>query len=123
MANKARGLDRITKAFGYSMQGLRAGWRHEAAFRQEVVLVGVLFPCVFWVGRSLVDYAILIASLLLVLISELFNSAIEALADRIGLEHHELSGRAKDLSSAAVFLALVLLAVIWAAYAWERFIT
>ncbi|MEX2479224.1 MAG: diacylglycerol kinase [Gammaproteobacteria bacterium] len=123
MANKARGLDRIIKAFGYSMQGLRAGWHHEAAFRQEVLLVGVLFPCVFWVGRSPLDYAILIASLLFVLISELFNSAIEALADRIGPEHHELSGRAKDLGSAAVFLALVLLAVIWAAYAWLRFST
>lgn len=121
MANSARGLDRLIKAFRYSLKGFRAGWRHEEAFRQEVVLCATLFPLSFWLGRDAFDYALLISTLLLVLITELLNSAIEALTDRVGLEHHELSGRAKDLSSAAVLLALVLVAVVWSALAWLRF--
>ncbi|MGR8919519.1 MAG: diacylglycerol kinase [Gammaproteobacteria bacterium] len=121
MANSVRGLRRIVNAFGYSMKGFRAGWVHEEAFRQEVWLTACLFPLSFWVGRDLLDYALLIGTLLLVLITELFNSAIETLTDRVGTDHHELSGRAKDLSSAAVLLALVLLAVVWGAIAWLRF--
>jgi diacylglycerol kinase (ATP) len=121
MANSASGLERLIKAFGYSMKGLRAGWRFEAAFRQETVLAVVLLPFAFWVGRDLLDYAILIATLMLVLICELFNSAVEAVVDRIGTEHHELSGRAKDLASAAVFLALVLVALVWGMIAWLKF--
>jgi diacylglycerol kinase (ATP) len=121
MAGTECGIGRLVKAFGYSMQGLRAGWRHEPAFRQAVLLCATLFPCTFWLGRGPLDYAVLIASLVLVLITELFNSAIEALTDRVGTEHHELSGRTKDLSSAAVLLALLLLAVIWVAVAWVRF--
>ncbi|MGB1881835.1 MAG: diacylglycerol kinase [Gammaproteobacteria bacterium] len=119
--NSAHGLERLRKAFGYSMKGLLAGWRHEEAFRQELILTVVLLPLTFVIGSNFLEYAILLATLLLVLITELFNSAIEALTDRVGTEHHELSGRAKDLSSAAVFLALVLLAVVWGAVAWARF--
>jgi len=121
MAGTGRGIGRIIKAFGYSMQGLRAGWQYEPAFRQAVLLCATLFPCAFWLGREPLDYAMLIASLVLVLVTELFNSAIEALTDRVGTEYHELSGRAKDLSSAAVLLALLLLAMIWGAVAWVRF--
>lgn len=121
MANSDQGLARLVKAFGYSMKGFRASWQHEAAFRQEVMLSAVLFPLSFWVGRNVLDYALLIATLLLVLITELFNSAIEALTDRVGQERHELSGRAKDMASAAVLLALILMAMVWAAVAWLRF--
>ena len=122
MANtEARGLERIIKAFGYSMKGFRAGWQNEEAFRQEVMLCALLFPLSFWVGRGPLDYALLISTLLLVLITELFNSAIEALTDRVGYEHHELSGRAKDLGSAAVLVALVLLALVWGVIAYLRF--
>ena len=121
MANSVKGIRRIVNAFGYSMKGFKAGWQHEEAFRQEVMLTVLLFPLSFWVGRDWFDYAILISTLLLILITELFNSAIEALTDRVGVEHHELSGRAKDLSSAAVLLALVLAAVVWAAIAYLRF--
>lgn len=120
MANRARGLKRLLKAVGYSVAGLKACWRHEEAFRQEVVLVSVLLPCVFWVGRDARDYAVLLATLFLVIITELVNSAIEALTDRIGTEHHELSGRAKDVASATVFLAVILLAVVWGMMAWAR---
>ncbi|MGE0483382.1 MAG: diacylglycerol kinase [Gammaproteobacteria bacterium] len=120
MANSAQGLERLVKAFGYSMKGFVAGWRHEAAFRQETLLALVLLPFAPWLARDLFDAAVLVSSLLLLLITELFNSAIEALTDRVGTEHHELSGRAKDLASAAVFLALVLVAVTWGALAWLR---
>ncbi len=121
MANSARGLERLVRAFGYSMKGFAAGWRHEEAFRQEVLLSLALLPLTFWVGRGPLDYLLLVTSLALLLITELFNSAIEALTDRVGVEHHELSGRAKDLASAAVFLALVLVALVWGTIAWLRF--
>ena len=123
MTNSATGLTRIVKAFGYSMKGFAAAWRHEAAFRQETLLSVVLLPCAFFVGRDALDYALLLGSLIIVLISELFNSAIEALTDRIGTEHHELSGRAKDVASAAVFAALVLAVLVWGSIAWMRFAT
>jgi diacylglycerol kinase (ATP) len=84
MPNAAHGLNRLIKALGYSLKGLAAAWRHEAAFRQEVVLALLLLPCAFWVGRDARDYALLIASLLLVIIIELLNSAVEALTDRVG---------------------------------------
>jgi len=107
-------LTRIIKAAGYSAKGFRAAWKYESAFRQEVVLTGALIPFAFWLGRDPVEIAMLVASLLLVLIVELLNSGIEAVVDRIGDEHHELSGRAKDIGSAAVFISLVLTAVVWA---------
>lgn len=115
------GLTRIIHAFGYSMKGMAAALRYESAFRQEVVLFLVLLPLAFWLGQSALQYILLISSLLLVLIVELLNSAIEAVVDRIGDEHNELAGRAKDMGSAAVFISLANVALIWAAVAWLRF--
>ncbi|WP_207063377.1 diacylglycerol kinase [Motiliproteus sp. SC1-56] len=108
------GLSRLTRATGYSLQGLRACWRHEAAFRQEVVAVLLLAPLAFAVGDTLAQVALLLASLGLLLVVELLNSALEALVDRVGEEYHELSGRAKDMGSAAVLLTLLTVVVVWA---------
>ena len=115
------GIRRILRATRFSAQGFRSAWRHEAAFRQELVLVILMTPLGLWLGRSIVEKALLIAVLLLVLIVELFNSAIEAAIDRHGDEHHELSGRAKDMGSAAVFVVLVIVLIVWGAVAWQRF--
>lgn len=115
------GIRRIFRATKFSAQGFRAAWQHEAAFRQELVLVVLMTPLALWLGGSIVEKALLIAVLLLVLIVELFNSAIEAAIDRHGDEHHELSGRAKDMGSAAVFVVLVIVVVVWGAVAWQRF--
>lgn len=112
---KARtGLSRVWHAAGYSLAGLRAGW-DEAAFRLEACLAFVLVPLAFWVGRSWVEVALLAGSVLLVMIVELLNTAVESAIDRIGLERHPLSKRSKDMGSGAVFLALVLAGGIWAA--------
>ncbi len=107
------GLTRIINAARYSMRGLRAALVHEAAFRQELALFVVLAPAGFWLGQNGVERSLLIGSLMLVLIVELLNSAVEAVVDRVGAEKHELSGRAKDIGSAAVFIALVNVAVVW----------
>lgn len=107
------GLGRIIRATFYSIQGLRSAWRHEAAFRQELILMLVLTPLAFVVGQGLTQQLLLIMVGWLVVIVEVLNSAIEAVVDRIGAEQHELSGRAKDLGSAAVFLALALNLVLW----------
>ncbi len=107
------GLARIISATGYSRQGIRAAFKYEAAFRQELFLFVVLAPLALWLGDDGVEYALLIGSLLLILIVELLNSAIEAVVDRIGSEHHELAGRAKDIASAAVFIALLNAAFVW----------
>ncbi len=117
----ATGFTRVWNAFFYSMQGFRSAWRHEAAFRQEAVLAIVLLPAAFWLGDNAVDYALLIGCLFIVLITELLNSAIEANVDRTGMEHHKLSGRAKDMASAAVFCSLLLTVVVWGMLAWEKF--
>lgn len=101
-------------ATGYSLAGLRAGWG-ETAFRQEAIAALVLVPGAFWLGRTWVETALLAGSVLLVMIVELLNTAVEAAIDRIGLERHELSKRAKDMGSAAVLLALLLAMGIWAA--------
>jgi diacylglycerol kinase (ATP) len=114
------GLRRIWNAFFYSAAGLRSAWRHESAFRQECLLAAVLIPAAFWLGTSPTDYALLIGSVVLLLITELLNSAIEAVVDRVGTERNTLSGQAKDMGSAAVFLALVLIVVVWGAIAWQR---
>ncbi len=121
MPSKLTGFERLWKAYGYSLQGLRAAWRHEAAFRQELTLAILLLPAAWWLARGALEFALLVATLLLVLVVELLNSSIEAIVDRVGMERHELSGRAKDLGSAAVLLSLVLLAVVWGAIAWVRF--
>lgn len=107
------GIARIIDATGYSWRGVRAAFKHEAAFRQELLLLVILAPVALWLGNSGVEYALLIGSLLLVLMVELLNSAVEAVVDRIGPEHHKLAGRAKDIGSAAVFVALLNAAVIW----------
>jgi diacylglycerol kinase (ATP) len=116
------GIARVMDAFGYSMKGLATVWRHEAAFRQEVFLALVLLPAAFWLAPTHVELILLIASVFLVLMAELVNSAIEAVVDRIGPEKHELSGRAKDIGSALVLVSLLLLALVWCLVAWHRFI-
>ena len=113
MAGNSGGMARIWRATRYSWQGLRAALRHEAAFRQELALALILAPLGLWLGSAGVERALLVGSLLLVLITELLNSAIEAAVDRQGTDIHDLSGRAKDLGSAAVFVALVNVPVIW----------
>jgi len=113
MVQKNKGFDRIIKACGYSLAGLRAAWKEEAAFRQESLLMLVMLPCAFWLGRSLVEELLLIAVCVLVIIVELLNSAIEAVVDRIGDEYHLLSGRAKDMGSAAVFVSVMLVIIVW----------
>jgi len=108
------GIRRVIRATGYSWAGLRAAYKNEAAFRQELALCLVLVPLGLWLGEDGVQRALLVGSLLLVLMVELLNSALEAVVDRIGAEQHELSGRAKDMGSAAVFVALLNVVVIWA---------
>lgn len=115
------GIRRILRATKFSAQGLAQAWQHEAAFRQELVLVLILVPVAAWLGQTALERAVLIGCCLIVLIIELINSAIEAAIDRHGDEHHELSGRAKDMGSAAVFISLVLVAVVWGLIATERF--
>jgi len=111
---QARGWRRLVNAWRYSRRGFRAAYQHEEAFRQEVWALTPLLPLGLWLGASPVERALLIGSLLLVPIVELLNSAIEANVDRVGLEHHELSGRAKDIASAAVFLVIVFATIVWA---------
>ena len=115
MVNKESGVGvgRLIRAFGWSLAGLRAAFVGEAAFRQEVAVTLVMLPAAVWLGQNGVEQAMLISSLLLVLLAELLNSAIEAVVDRVGSEQHPLSGRAKDIGSAAVFISLVNVAVVW----------
>ncbi len=115
------GIDRIIRAAGYSVAGVTAAYRGESAFRQEFWLAALMLPASFWVGRSWVEVALLAGSVVLVLIVELLNSAVEAAVDRISFELHDLSKRAKDFGSAAVMLSLLLCGTIWAAALWHRF--
>lgn len=108
------GLTRLLNAVGYSLAGFGSAYRHEEAFRQEVLLAAALVPIAFWLDVSGVERALMIASIVGVLIVELLNSAVEAAVDRISLENHRLAKRAKDIGSAAVFLALALTALVWA---------
>lgn len=109
------GLDRIRHALGYSVQGLMLALRSESAFRQEAALAVVLVPAAWFVGRDWVEVALLVAVVLLVLIVELLNSAVEAAIDRVSFELHDLSKRAKDFGSAAVLLSLLLCGGTWLA--------
>ncbi|MBJ7222540.1 MULTISPECIES: diacylglycerol kinase [unclassified Brenneria] len=115
------GLTRIIKAMGYSLQGLKQAWLHEAAFRQEtgLTIIATIIACLLPV--TLVEKLLLIAVVVLIMLFELANSAIEAVVDRIGTERHELSGRAKDIGSAAVFVAILLAAVVWGSILWQNF--
>ena len=114
------GLGRVWYAAGYSLAGLRAGW-DEAAFRQEALAAIVLVPLAFWLGRSWVEVALLAGSVVILMAVELLNTAIETAIDRIGLERHPLSKRAKDMGSAAVLLALLVAGGIWLAALVQRF--
>lgn len=114
MANQnEKGLKRILNACVFSYYGYKATWEHEEAFRQEVMLFVVTTPLALWLGNTTIEKLLLIGSMVLVLLVELLNSAVEAVVDRVGLEHHELSGRAKDIGSAAVNLSLVWAAITW----------
>lgn len=106
----------------YSLKGLKAAFLHEAAFRQELGICVVLLPLAAWIGQEPVEWILLVGSCLLVLIVELLNSAIESVVDRIGPDRHELSGRAKDIGSAAVMLSLVIAGLTWGLLAWQRFL-
>lgn len=117
------GIGRIIRATGYSAQGIAAAWKHEAAFRQETVLTLLLLPAALWLGETVLVQALLIGVCLLVLVIELLNSAIEAAIDRHGDERHELSGRAKDMGSAAVFFGLLIVLLTWGAVICDRFFT
>jgi diacylglycerol kinase (ATP) len=115
------GLDRMLRATGYSIEGLKTAYRGESAFRQESVLALVMLPAAFILGATWIEVAVLAGSVLLVLIVELLNSGIEAAIDRVSLDLHDLSKRAKDLASAAVFLSLLLCAGIWLTALLHRF--
>ena len=121
MKPRHTGLTHLLHSTRYSLKGLGAAFRHEAAFRQEVALSALLLPLAVWLGQSVTDVLLLVGSCVLVLIAELLNSAIENVVDRIGTEHHELSGRAKDIGSAAVMLGLLFAGLTWALLIWQRF--
>lgn len=115
------GVARVIDAFGYSMKGFAAAWKFEAAFRQEVTLGLILIPAAFWLATTHIELILLIASVFWVWMAELANSSVEAVVDRTGSERHELSGRAKDIGSALVFVSLMLLVVVWGIVAVHRF--
>jgi diacylglycerol kinase (ATP) len=107
------GLQRLWNAFGYSLAGFRAAYKHEDAFRQEVLLAVLMIPLALWLPASHIGKALMIGSVLLVIVVELLNSAIEAAVDRISLENHDLAKRAKDIGSAAVLVSLINVLVVW----------
>ncbi|MGP9665741.1 diacylglycerol kinase [Halomonas sp. AOP22-C1-8] len=107
------GLTHLVYSTRYSWKGLKAAFRNETAFRQEVCITAVLLPFAWWISNDSLSWLLLVGSLFLVLIVELLNSAIENVVDRIGTEHHELSGRAKDIGSAAVMLSLIMAGLTW----------
>ena len=111
---KPRGITRVIRAAGASWLGLTGAFREEAAFRQELALAVFVIPLGLWLGHHGVERALLVAPMLLVLVVELLNSAVEATVDRIGLERHVLAGLAKDIGSAAVLMSFILLATVWA---------
>jgi diacylglycerol kinase (ATP) len=117
------GLTRLVSATRYSLQGLRACWRHEAAFRQEASLALVGVPLALWLARDTVEFLLLVLPLLLLMLAELANSAIEAIVDRLGYESDELSGRAKDMGSAVVFMAILIAGTSWVTILSTHFIS
>lgn len=120
MANKTKGLKRIVNAARYSLKGFKAAWRNEAAFRQESIATFIAIVIAFWLDIDAITRILLISSVLLVLIIEILNSAIEAVVDRIGTDYHELSGRAKDFGSAAVLLSIILALFMWFLLLWSK---
>lgn len=115
------GLRRVIDAWGYSLQGLRAAWAFEAAFRQEVCLAVLMLPASWWLGGNWAERVLLAATVVLVLVVELLNSAVEAVVDRISMDLHPLAGRAKDIGSAAVLLSLLLCGGVWLSALWSYF--
>ena len=120
MKSPHKGLMRVFYAAGYSWKGFKSTWKHEAAFRQEVILFTLLIPVAFWVGETASETVLLIAVLLIVLVVELLNSAVESVVDRIGEDYHKLSGRAKDQGSAAVFLSFFIAILVWGGFIISR---
>ncbi|QCT19452.1 diacylglycerol kinase [Jejubacter calystegiae] len=120
MANNTTGFTRIIKAAGYSWKGLSAAWRNEAAFRQEGVAAVIAIIVACWLDVDAMTRVLLIGSVMLVTIVEILNSAIEAVVDRIGSDYHELSGRAKDMGSAAVLLAIIVALFTWVTLLWSH---
>lgn len=116
------GFTRLIDATRYSMQGFKAAWRNEAAFRQELVAVIILLPLAYFIARDITQLLLLTMPLFILLIVELVNSALEAVVDRIGNDLHELSGRAKDMGSATVFIALLLVFVSWLLIVLENYV-
>jgi len=110
---KPTGFTRLLRAFGYSFQGFRHTWREEAAFRQEVALSLLVIPAGAYLGESGVERALLVSPMLLILVVEILNSAVEAVVDRSGTERHPMAGMAKDMGSAAVMLSFALLGTVW----------
>lgn len=117
------GITRIIHATGYSLAGLRQALQHEAAFRQELFLCVILMPLAFFLGDTFCQRTLLLASCFIVLITEILNSAIEAVVDKASPERNPLAGRAKDMGSAAVFLSLLQLICIWTLFILDRFFT
>ena len=115
------GINRVSKATVNSLRGIRDAFKYEAAFRQELALSIILLPVSFWLAQTVIEWLLLITPLFVLIIVELLNSAVENTVDRIGAERHTLSGRAKDIASAAVMFALIFLAVVWLSIAWSRF--
>ena len=116
MKSPHSGLKRVIYAAGYSWKGFKSTWKHEAAFKQEVILFTLMAPLAFWIGDTASERVILIAVLLIVLVVELLNSAVESVVDRIGEDYHKLSGRAKDQGSAAVFLSFFIAILVWGGF-------
>ncbi len=114
------GFGRLFNALNYSLRGVKAAFRHEAAFRQELLLAIPLTPAAFWLGRTTLEILLLLGTLVFVLIVEMLNSAIEAVADTVTLEHHSMIGRAKDMGSAAVMMALLFSAIFWLSLLYAR---
>jgi len=113
-----KGLRRLINALGYSRDGIAAAWRNEAAFRQEILLAAVTLPLAFYLGKTGVERALMIGSIILILIVEILNSAVEAVVDKASPEKSELAKRAKDMGSAAVLLSLINAAAVWACLLW-----
>jgi len=120
MKPRETGWRHLMQSTRYSLKGLRAAFRHEAAFRQELLLCLMMLPLAGWVARTPVEWLLLVGSGVLVLVVELLNSALETVVDRIGPEHHVLSGRAKDIGSAAVMLSLIMAGLTWGVLLWQR---
>lgn len=113
-----KGLTRLWNALGYSRDGIAAAWKNEAAFREEILLAAITIPLAFYLGKTGIERALMVGSIILILIVEILNSAVEAVVDKASPEKHELAKRAKDMGSAAVLFSLINAAVVWACVLW-----